>query len=204
MPKWTYTIKEGCLEHSFLIESILEDSKRRRKDVRIVWLDLEMHLDRFHTIHCGRWWMCWKFPYTLLTSARRSTIIQAREWEVQMAKLIQGIKQGCPLSPLLFNLVLEGVLPHVEKMDGGYKFSNATKVNILAYADDICAIGKTKEEIERMLKRLYEFTQWAGLHFNPAKCGCLSMINHNSRKYGSLLHVIMCQNEHTLLKKAIF
>ena len=32
---------EGCLEHSFLIESILEESKRRRKDVCIVWLNLK-------------------------------------------------------------------------------------------------------------------------------------------------------------------
>ena len=68
---------------------------------------------------------------------------------------------------------------HVEKMKGGYKFSNGTKVNILAYADDVCVIGKNKEEIEKMLK-IYD-SQWAGLHFNPAKCGCLSMINNNSR-----------------------
>ncbi len=32
---------EGCTEHSFLLRSVLGDSKRRRKDVRIVWLDLK-------------------------------------------------------------------------------------------------------------------------------------------------------------------
>ena len=98
-------------------------------------------------------------------------------------KLSQGIKQGCPLSPLLFNLVLEGVLPHVEKMNGGYEFSNGTKVKVLAYADDICVIGKSKDEIEEMLETIYKYTQWAGLHFNLVKCGCLSMINHSTRKY---------------------
>ena len=55
-------------------------------------------------------------------------------WTSDKIKLSQVIKQGCPLiSPLLFNLVLEGVLPHVEKMDSGYEFSNGTKVKILAY-----------------------------------------------------------------------
>ena len=59
----------------------------------------------------------------------------------------------------------------MEKVDGGYEFGNGTKVKILAYADDICVIGQNKEEIERILKELHDYTQWAGLRFNPAKCG---------------------------------
>ena len=64
---------------------------------------------------------------------------------------------------------------------------NGTKVKILTYADDICVIGITKEEIERMLERIYKYTQWAGLKFNPAKCGSLSMINHGVRKYNNII-----------------
>lgn len=32
---------EGCAEHCFLMESLLCDAKRRKKDVRILWLDLK-------------------------------------------------------------------------------------------------------------------------------------------------------------------
>lgn len=98
-------------------------------------------------------------------------------------RLAQGIKQGCPLSLLLFNLVLEGVLPHIECMDGGYEFGNGTRVGVLAYADDICIIGRSKDDINSMLEKIYAYTEWAGLKFNTAKCGCLSVINHGSKKY---------------------
>ena len=55
--------------------------------------------------------------------------------------------------------MLEGILPHVERINGGYEFGNETKVKILAYADDICVTGRTKEEIEGMLERIYKYTQ---------------------------------------------
>ena len=64
-------------------------------------------------------------------------------------KLSQGIKQGYPLSPLHYNLAIEEVLPHIEKMDGGYKFSNGTTVTILAYANDTCIFEKAKEMLRR-------------------------------------------------------
>jgi len=32
---------EGCLEHSFLLQSVFEDSKRRKRNARVVWLDLK-------------------------------------------------------------------------------------------------------------------------------------------------------------------
>ncbi len=32
---------EGCMEHCFLMESVMADAKRRRKDVRVLWLDIK-------------------------------------------------------------------------------------------------------------------------------------------------------------------
>lgn len=80
---------------------------------------------------------------------KKSIQIQHRELEVRKAiteeiPIRRGIKQGCPLSPMLFNLVLEGVIPEIEKMNGSYTFENGTTIRILAYADDICLVDHTK------------------------------------------------------------
>ena len=57
--------------------------------------------------------------------------IRSTEGLTDEIKFRQSIKQGYPFSPLLLNLVLEGILPHVERIDGGYEFGNETKVKIL-------------------------------------------------------------------------
>ena len=170
------------------MDSVLEDSRRRRRDVRIVWLDLK---NAFGSVpHYAMWDVmdALKVPSQFKNICReiygKSTQrIRSAQGLTEDIPLTTGIKQGCPLSPLLFNLVLEGVLPHVEQMDGGYQFSDGASVNILAYADDICVIAKSKEEMERMLNKIHRFAKWANLKFNPNKSGCLSMINHGSRKY---------------------
>ena len=179
---------EGCLEHSFLLQSIFDDSKRRRKDVRVVWLDLK---NAFGSVPHHTMWRMMEVlgvPSYFITIcqeiyATSTQRVRSKEGFTDPLRINRGIKQGCPLSPLLFNLVLEGILPHVERMEGGYVFHNGTAVKILAYADDICIVGKSKTEVNEVLSKIYAFTQWAGLSFNPSKCGSLSMINHGSRKY---------------------
>ncbi len=56
-----------------------------------------------------------------------------------------GIKQGCPLSPLLFNFALEGLLMKLHSSGEGYCLEN---IRCLAYADDLCVLGVEKEEIQ--------------------------------------------------------
>lgn len=83
-----------------------------------------------------------------------------------------GIKQGCPMSPFIFNLVIQHVLTEVkEKMtrlnlleDGHLKLPI-----VLAFADDILILTKSKEELETILRFLKEALIKVGLEINAEK-----------------------------------
>ena len=179
---------EGCAEHSFLLRSIFEDSKRRNKTLRVVWLDLK---NAFGSVpHSSMWEMMSRLsvPHDFLDICeeiyRGSTqTVKSSTGPTAPLPVTQGIKQGCPLSPLLFNLVLEGILPTLERTGGGYQLRGGTRVRCLAYADDLCIIGATKDDINDSLKHISDFFKWAGLRLNPTKCASLSMINNRKHRY---------------------
>ena len=95
----------------------------------------------------------------------------------------RGVKQGCPLSPLLFNIALEGLLRHLASCNYGYRLRGLSIINHLAYADDVCVIAGSKQQGQALLDRCVEFTMWAGLTFNPQKCGSLCAVNNVSPMY---------------------
>ena len=144
---------EGCMEHSFLLKSVLEDSKRRSKDVTVVWLDLK---NAFGSVpHDTIWDLMTRLDVPTHFTAVCSEIysdsmqkIKGKGGLTNPIKVSRGIKQGCPLSPLLFNLDLEGILPQLQQV-GGYKFQGGATVRALAYADDLCIIGSPKEDIQQ-------------------------------------------------------
>ena len=94
----------------------------------------------------------------------------------------RGVKQGCPLSPILFNIVLEGLLKHLNTSKAGYTLAGYT-INSLAYADDLCVMAKSKDDTQGLLDWCKEFTEWAGLTINVKKCGSLCLVNEASRIY---------------------
>lgn len=157
---------EGCLEHSFLLQSVFEDSKRRKRNARVVWLDLKNAFGSvpYHTM--------WEMMERLDIPAHFQSVckeiyshstqkIRCKEGFTNEIPVSRGIKQGCPLSPLLFNLVLEGVLPELEKT-GGYKLPNGSMVRVLAYADDICILSHSKEDIQEMLNKIDDLQNGLG------------------------------------------
>ena len=177
---------EGCFEHSFLMESLMCDAKRRRKDVRILWLDLR---NAFGSVsHDLLWFMMNRLqvptPFIDLCKsiyAGSSQRVRCDEGFTDDIPVNVGIKQGCPLSPLLFNLALEALLPALDRATSGYSMENGSRLKQLTYADDLCAVATSKDEISAILSIVEEFCAWSGLSLNVGKCGCLSLINSSSR-----------------------
>lgn len=95
----------GCNEHSFLLQAVLDDSKRRRKNIDIVWLDIDnafgsighsaiFEILRSKGVPRGFIDMCREI-YTGATH-----FIRTRCGPTLDIPVVQGIKQRCPLSPI--------------------------------------------------------------------------------------------------------
>ena len=87
-----------------------------------------------------------------------------------------GVKQRCPLSPIIFNLSLEPLLRAIETNNAshGYKLGDLF-VSSLAYADDIALIANGSDNLQELLDVAGSVTTWSGLRFKPTKCAILSL-----------------------------
>ena len=85
--------------------------------------------------------------------------------------LRSGIRQGCPLSPLLFNIVLE-VLTTAIREEKEIKGIHIRKeeVKLLLFADDmILYIENPKYNIRKLLELIGEFRKVSGYKINAQK-----------------------------------
>ena len=87
--------------------------------------------------------------------------------------LRSGTRQGCPLSPLLFNIVLEVLATAITEIKGikeikGIQIRKEAKLSL--FADDmILYIENPKDSIRKLLELIREFSTVAGYKINAQK-----------------------------------
>lgn len=177
---------EGCYEHNFVLQEILQDARLRKREVVVAWLDLT---NAFGSV-----------PHASIHEALRrhgvpeairslihsaydgvTTTIRTAGGVTQPVPILSGVKQGCPLSPVVFNLTLEPVLRAIQAAGGGYKLGD-TVCNNLVYADDAALVAGSPGEMKALLRAAEEAAASVGLRFNPSKCATLHMTGRDAAR----------------------
>ena len=100
-------------------------------------------------------------------------------------EILVGLRQGCLLSPILFDIFIDELGAVINKLNKGVLCGNR-RVSILFFADDVVLIAESKEDLELMLQTVYEFCFKWRLNFNFDKCSVLVFENKKRViKYGN-------------------
>ena len=119
---------------------------------------------------------------TISFSKPTANIILSGE-KLKAFSLRSGTRQGCSLSPLLFNIVLEVLARAIreEKEIKGIQIRKEVKLSL--FADDMMLyIENPKDSIRKLLELISEFSKVAGYKTNTQKSLAFLYTNNEVRK----------------------
>ena len=178
------------LLHSAIIANeVIQEAKIRNKPCLVFKVDYKMAYDSVswefvlyllkRMGFCDRW-VTW--IEGCLKSASISILVNGSPTPEFIPQ--RGLRQGDPLSPFLFNILVEGPNALVkEAMDKnlfqGFNVGrNEVKVSILQYADDTLFLGKVSMENVKAIKvilRSFELASGFKINFSKSRFGVIGM-----------------------------
>ena len=102
--------------------------------------------------------------------AGQEATVRAGHGTTNWFQIEKGVRQGCILSPCLFNLYAEYIMRNagLEETPAGIKIAGRN-INNLRYADDTTLMAESEEELKSLLMKVKEESEKVGLKFNIQK-----------------------------------
>ena len=96
--------------------------------------------------------------------------VRKQQLELDMEQQTGSNRQGCILSPCLFNFYAEYIMRNagVEETQAGIKIAGRN-INNLRYADDTTLMAESEEELKSLLMKMKEESEKVGLKLNIQK-----------------------------------
>lgn len=169
---------DGCQENLTTLNAIFDTAKKRRKELHVASVDIAKAFDQVEHSAILEAVKRHGAPEAFVNYLRdgygnMTTVLRyaGRECPVTVTR---GVRQGDPLSPLLFNLVQENV---IQKLSGdiGFRIDDQTNLNALCFADDTTIFSSTEMGLEQNLEILSRELKNVGLSLNPDKCAVISL-----------------------------
>src|SRR5574337_1026910 len=99
--------------------------------------------------------------------AGQEAIVRTGHGTTDWFQIGKGVRQGCMLSPCLFNFYAEYIMRNagVDEAHAGIKIAGRN-INNLRYADDTTLLAESEEELKSLLMKMKEESEKVGLKLN--------------------------------------
>ena len=164
----------GTREQILNVRQLIEKCREFNTPLILCFVDYNKAFD------CVKWKNLWVIlaemgvPEHLITLIRNlyangRAVVRLQEGESDPFDPAKGVRQGCILSPILFNIYGEYIMRcALEGWNDGVRIGGRT-INNLRFADDTTLCAQTMPEMENLLKRVEEESQKLGLTINKGK-----------------------------------
>ncbi|GJZ72934.1 RNA-directed DNA polymerase, eukaryota, reverse transcriptase zinc-binding domain protein [Tanacetum coccineum] len=180
------------LDGPFILDELIQWCKKKRKHLLVFKVDFEKAFDSvrwdflddllFKFGFGGKWR---KWIQSCLRSSRGSIILNGSPTEE--FQFHKGLKQGDPLSPLLFILVMESLHLSFNRVEeaglfNGIQLNSSINISHLFYADDAVFVGQWCEKNINTLVHILEcFFRASGLRINMSKSKLMGLNVDNGK-----------------------
>ena len=169
----------GCVDQIFTLRRILEHRSKYQQPTSACFIDFKTAFDSVDRISLWQIMAADGVPIKLLNLIKAyyvSTTARVRAYgeESEGFNLSAGVRQGCPLSPMLFNYAIDWILERALPPYRGVQLSDDLWIADLEYADDVVLLGAEPASLQPVLERIARYAADLGLSINPSKTKLMS------------------------------
>lgn len=183
-----FTTVDGCFLNNMTLQTIIKNHRIQGRGLAIITIDLKKAFDtvshssvkraleRFHIDE--------KTTNYIMDNLRDSfTDMYCCGEMAGTIQIKRGVKQGDPLSPVLFNLVLDELLTVLDEQKGAD--IGAVDIPVMGYADDLVIMANDHKQAQKLLNKTSEFFENRHLQMNIQKCSSLvlSVVPNKKKTY---------------------
>ena len=166
----------STLHPMFILQHFVDSCQRNARPLFCCFLDLKAAYDRVQRP------LLWQVLSRLGVHGKMLSAIQSL-YDASMLSIsvsgrvgspflsCTGVKQGCPLSPTLFGLFLDGLHRYlaVHCPATGLLSRDGTRVRDLQYADDVLLMDPSPDGLQQLISSVAAFTQQTGMLISAQK-----------------------------------
>jgi cell division protein ZapA (FtsZ GTPase activity inhibitor) len=194
----------NCVQKIHTLMNIINDATVNERELYILTVDFKAAFDSIEHKHLfnslERKGVSAQFTRViqLLYKNAASDIIAAND-STSLISIKRGVRQGCTLSPTVFNFAVEPIVHKIDSLNTGYQFThdNSLSIATILFADDLTMVTDSLEKITEMINTLMEAISHTGLEINFEK----TQLSLN--RYATIMHkeqpVRLSAKSHTII-----